>query len=544
MPDEITAARPINIAREGTPFHRDAGSAAASVPSASALCQSTPLSFAKNNKLSFREAALAAAKRRPATRNLQFVEVLGEGSSSTPRQRGVDANWLAGSFCQSTPFHADEGRPDASAPSENSFCKGTASAVPKSGEEPGVLTPEANGISPHAAGRTGSNDLRARIDVDLSELREYSQFRSLDLPVGLNLCSNDYLGLAADPRLKQAVLDGVASCARVASTGSRLLSGNSREWEEIESEFANFVGAESALYFTSGYAANVGLLSSILHPNDIVFSDALNHASLIDGIRLSRAQKIIYPHRNLQFLENALQEHAGAPGAKLIVTESIFSMEGDVAPLAELLTIADCHDADLIVDEAHAIGVCGPEGRGVVAGLSNRTRILAAIYPCGKALASCGAFVCCSAPVKDYLVNHARSFIFSTANPPYITHQIRAALALVSQSDDRRAHLRRISAALRAELIVAGLNCGSGDTPIIPVILGSNESALRVASELQNAGFAVKAIRPPTVPPGSARIRLSLTSNISLEDVHRLARVLISAAGAARLASSSSSAHA
>ena len=372
--------------------------------------------------------------------------------------------------------------------------------------------------------------MSARIDAELRVLREQSQFRSLDLPRGLNLCSNDYLSLAADPLLKQAVLAAVGSCERFASTGSRLLSGNSREWETIESEFAHFVGAESALYFSSGYAANVGLLSSVLQPGDIVFSDALNHASLIDGIRLSGARKIIYPHLDLQFLENALRENASTSGAKLVVTESIFSMEGDVAPLESLLKLAALYGAELIIDEAHAIGVCGLEGRGIVAGLPDPRRILAVVYPCGKALASCGAFVCASSAVKDYLVNRARSFIFSTATPPYIAHHIRAALALARAAEDRRVHLHQISAALRVALAAGGFHCGSADTPIIPVILGSNESALRVASELQSSGFAVKAIRPPTVSPGAARIRLSLTSEISLADVHRLARALLSAA--------------
>ncbi|MFZ0923788.1 MAG: aminotransferase class I/II-fold pyridoxal phosphate-dependent enzyme, partial [Candidatus Acidiferrales bacterium] len=224
--------------------------------------------------------------------------------------------------------------------------------------------------------------------------------------------------------------------------------------------------------------------------------------------------------------------------------ESIFSMEGDVAPIESLLKLANAHRAELIVDEAHAIGVRGIEGRGIVADLPDRSRILAAVYPCGKALASCGAFVCCSSAVKDYLVNHARSFIFSTATPPYIAHQIRAALILARAADARRAHLRQIAAVLRATLAAASLNCGSGDTPIIPVILGSNESALRVASELQSHGFAVKAIRPPTVPDGTARIRLSLTSEISLEDVHHLAQALITAVSSVREAASASLAHA
>lgn len=430
--------------------------------------------------------------------------------------------------CKGTAFHADDGSTAAQAPPAATICQGTALAVPNTAATSGFLIPEANRITRNV----NSGNFRARFDADLHVLHELSQFRSLDIPCGIDLCSNDYLGLASDPRLHRAVLDAVSASARVGSAGSRLLSGNSRDWEDLESEFADFVGAESSLYFSSGYSANLGLLSSILQPCDIVFSDALNHASLIDGIRLSRAQKIIYPHCDLQFLERALQQNANAPGAKVIVTESVFSMEGDVAPLEALTKLAHTYDAHLIVDEAHAIGVCGREGRGLVADLQDRSRILAAVYPCGKALASCGAFVCCSASVKNYLINHARSFIFSTANPPYIAHQIRAALALVREADDRRAHLCQISTALRTELRAAGLDCGSGDTPIVPVILGSNETALHVAAELQSAGFGVKAIRPPTVPPNTARIRLSLTSAISLDDVHRLAHALIASASA------------
>jgi len=175
---------------------------------------------------------------------------------------------------------------------------------------------------------------------ELDALRAQSQFRTLEFPRGINLCSNDYLGLAEDPRLKRAVIDAVEGAATVGSTGSRLLSGNAREWEELESEFAEFAGTEAALYFGSGYAANLGLLSSLLKSGDIVFSDALNHASLIDGIRLSRAKKIIYPHGDLEFLERSLREHAGAAGARVIVTESVFSMEGDVAPIECLLRLA------------------------------------------------------------------------------------------------------------------------------------------------------------------------------------------------------------
>ncbi len=364
--------------------------------------------------------------------------------------------------------------------------------------------------------------LRERIAEELENLREQSQLRSLEILSGVNLCSNDYLGLAADPRLKHAVIEAVASARQMGATGSRLLSGNSREWQELESEFAEFAGTESALYFGSGYAANVGLLSAILQPGDVVFSDALNHASLIDGMRLSGAEKIIYPHGDMQFLEDALREKSRSTGAKVIVTESIFSMEGDLARMEDLLRLAKTQGAELIVDEAHALGACGPEGRGIIAGLKHEREILAIVYTCGKALASAGAFVCCSAKLKEFLVNRARTFLFSTALPPYFARQIHAALAIARKEDSRRKHLHEISIALRAELSAAGLNCGAGSTQIVPVILGANETAVNVAAQLQAAGFAVRAIRPPTVPAGTARIRVSLTSRITFADVHRL----------------------
>ncbi|HEV2223712.1 MAG TPA: 8-amino-7-oxononanoate synthase [Candidatus Acidoferrales bacterium] len=362
--------------------------------------------------------------------------------------------------------------------------------------------------------------LRERIAAELESLREQSQLRSLETLSGVNLCSNDYLGLAADPRLKHAVIEAVASARQMGATGSRLLSGNSREWQELESEFAEFAGTESALYFGSGYAANVGLLSSVLQPGDVVFSDALNHASLIDGMRLSGAEKIIYPHGDMQFLEDALREKSRGTGAKVIVTESIFSMEGDMARIDDLVRLAKTHGAELIVDEAHALGVCGPQGRGMVAELKLEREILAIVYTCGKALANVGAFVCGDAKLKDFLINRARTFLFSTALPPYFARQIHAALTIARKEDSRRKHLHESSIALRAELSAAGLNCGTSSSQIVPVILGSNEAALRVAAQLQDAGFAVRAIRPPTVPAGTARIRVSLTSRITLADVH------------------------
>jgi 8-amino-7-oxononanoate synthase len=381
-----------------------------------------------------------------------------------------------------------------------------------------------------------------RRELDL--LREQLQFRTLAILAGIDLSSNDYLGLASDLRLKGAVVEAVAHTMKVGATGSRLLSGNSREWEDLERDFAEFAGTEAALFFGSGYAANLGLLTSVLKPSDIVFSDALNHASLIDGIRLSGAQKIVYPHRDLQFLENALREQADAAGSKLIVTESVFSMEGDVAPLDALLALARKYQAEVVLDEAHATGVCGPQGCGIAAASRHERDILAIVHTCGKALASCGAFVCGSATLKDYLINRARTFIFSTAMPPYIAGQIRAAVAVARNADAGRDHLARIASQLRAELAARGFNCGASTTHIVPVMLGTNEMALHVASKLQRAGFGVKAIRPPTVPEGTARIRLSLTSRITAGEIHRLVEAMDAARNSAHRASSINAVHA
>jgi 8-amino-7-oxononanoate synthase len=375
-------------------------------------------------------------------------------------------------------------------------------------------------------GATDGHTLERRIARELDSLRAISQFRTLESPDGIDLSSNDYLGLAYDPRLKHAIAESVSRTSRAGSTGSRLLSGNAREWEDMEVEFAAFAGTEAALYFGSGYAANLGLLTSLLRPSDVVFSDAMNHASLIDGLRLSGAQKVIYPHRDVAFLENALRQHAGGSGARLIVTETVFSMEGDVAPLRELLKLAERYEAALVLDEAHAIGVYGPEGRGIAAELGIERDILAIVHTCGKALASAGAFVCGGTVLRDFLINRARSFIFSTALPPYFAGQIRAAVALARAADREREQLRSISGELRAGLCDAGINCGTSSAHIIPVILGSNEAALHAASELQRAGFAARAIRPPTVPPGMARIRISLTSRITMDQTRRLAEVL------------------
>jgi 8-amino-7-oxononanoate synthase len=362
--------------------------------------------------------------------------------------------------------------------------------------------------------------IESRLQRHLDSLRSQAQFRTLEQPSGINFCSNDYLALASDPRLRQAVSAAIAEGHGVGGTGSRLLSGHSKLWDELEEEFAEFEGAQAALFFGSGYAANVGLLASVLQPEDTVFSDQLNHASLVDGIRMTRAERVIFPHLDLTFLEDALSRNS--KGEKFIVVESIFSMDGDRAPVRDLISLCERFGANLIVDEAHATGVAGPEGRGLVAEAGRSKVIFATVHTCGKALASVGAFVAGSQTLKDYLINRARTFIFSTALPPYIALQVRAALRLARAAADRRSHLEEIGELLRTRLKQSGFDTRSSESQIVPVVLGSNEAALQCAERLNAAGFGVRAIRPPTVPQGTARLRISLTSGHSKDDVEKL----------------------
>jgi 8-amino-7-oxononanoate synthase len=357
----------------------------------------------------------------------------------------------------------------------------------------------------------------------LRELEARSQLRTLAEIRGVNFCSNDYLGLSEHAGLRSAVQESVHSAGRTGGTGSRLLSGHAVVWHELEEEFAAFAGSEAALYFGSGYAANLGLLTSLAGKNDVIFSDALNHASIIDGIRLSGARKVIYGHRDLQALESGLRENDNVAGRKLIVTETVFSMDGDVAPMDEIVTLAEQYGAGVIVDEAHATAVNGAAGRGLAAEYLKAGRIVAAMHTCGKALASAGAFVCGSVILREHLINHARTFIFSTAMPPYLAGQIRAALRIASGMERERTELQTRSARLAAALRRDGWETMGSSTQIVPAVIGENEAAVAAAEFLQREGFVVRAIRPPTVPRGTARLRFSLTQKIGDAEVDRLA---------------------
>ena len=364
--------------------------------------------------------------------------------------------------------------------------------------------------------------LQKELADELRSLEARGQRRNLVEIRGVNLCSNDYLGLAESAALREATLAAVQASARTGGTGSRLLSGHSLVWDEAEAEFAAFAGTEAALYFGSGYAANIGLLTSLLRKDDIVFSDALNHASLIDGIRLSGARKVIVPHLDLNGLESALIDASGMRGRKLIVTESIFSMDGDVADIDALVKLADKYGAGLVVDEAHATAVHGPSGRGMVAAAGHTENVVATIHTCGKALASAGAFVCGSRTLREHLINHARTFIFTTAMPGYMAGQVRAALKLAVSMDAERTALRNLAREFSALLRDDAWDLSGSMTQIVPAIIGGNEEAVSAAEHLRNEGFAVRAIRPPTVPEGRARLRFSLTSAIRMEDLVRL----------------------
>jgi 8-amino-7-oxononanoate synthase len=358
-------------------------------------------------------------------------------------------------------------------------------------------------------------NLEQRIRAELADLKSRAQLRHLEAPRGVDLSSNDYLGLAADPRMKLAVRESLDAAPRMASTGSRLLSGHDQAWTALENEFARWIGAEAALYFTSGYAANAGLLGAVLRPEDVVFSDSANHASLIDGMRLAKARRIVYPHGDLDALEDGLRRNPSGSGVRFIVFESVSSMNGDLAPIGDLVLLADRYGAELIVDEAHATGVCGPAGRGCVTEAAPAGRVFATVHTCGKALASAGAFVCGSESLRRLLINRARTFIFSTALPPHFAAQAAAGMRLAAEADKERALLFALGDIFRNALRQDGFDLAGSESHIVPVVLGSNDAAIAFASRLQARGYGIRAIRPPTVPPGTARLRISLTARLN-----------------------------
>jgi len=339
----------------------------------------------------------------------------------------------------------------------------------------------------------------------------------------LSFCSNDYLGLSQHPKLIAAAQQAAAHYG-VGSGGSAMLSGHEAPHDALERELAAFVDMPRALYFGSGYMANVGLLPALVGAGDAVFSDALNHACLIDGVRLSRAQVHVYPHRDLAALHAAL---AASPAArKLIVTDAVFSMDGDLAPLPELLALCERHDARLLVDDAHGFGVVGPQGQGCAAHFGVRSPRLLYMATLGKAAGCAGAFVAGEAVAVEWVLQRARTYIFATSAPGMVVQAVRASLQVIAEEGWRREHLARLVARLRAGTDALRFEHPVSATAIQPLIVGGNQAALDLMGALYAQGLWVPAIRPPTVPEGTARLRISLSAAHAEADVDRLLAAL------------------
>ncbi len=360
---------------------------------------------------------------------------------------------------------------------------------------------------------------------DLAKLETIGRSRKLIARQGTDFSSNDYLGLANSPVLRDAVAQALARGVPVGSGGSRLLRGNHAEHEALEAEAAAFFGSESALYFSSGFAANSALLASLPQRGDLILHDALIHASAHEGMRLTRAECRAFAHNDADDAESIIRKWRGEgeTGRIWIAVESLYSMDGDCAPLADLAVIARKADAVLIVDEAHATGVFGANGRGLAATLPDRERVIT-LNTCGKALGCEGALICGPNVVKAFLVNRGRGFIFSTAPSPLMAAGVRASLALL-QSDP--ALIARLTALIAYAADKLGpLGASFAGTQIIPLILGDDFRTMAVASKLQDSGLDIRGIRPPTVPAGSSRLRISLTLNIGQAEIDRLADTL------------------
>jgi len=358
----------------------------------------------------------------------------------------------------------------------------------------------------------------------LAARREAGLLRSLRAPHGVDLSSNDYLGMARHPRVAQAIMAALAQGVPAGSAGSRLLSGQHAAFDALEARVAAWQGREASLLFSSGYAANVGLLSALVGPHDRLISDALNHASLIDGARLSRAQKEIVPHLSAPDLAQALA--SPYKGETFVVVESVYSMDGDVAPLEEMATLCAQHGAHLIVDEAHATGLFGPQGAGRVAELGLQDQVLATVHPAGKALGQTGALVACDGQVRTALVQWARSFVFSTAPPPYLAAGLLAALDTLAADPTLRARPLQLGERLRERLAGRIPTYGSS-THIVPLHVGSPEAALALEAYLAERGWHARAIRPPTVPAGQCRVRLVLRADLTDDHIDTLASHLL-----------------
>jgi 8-amino-7-oxononanoate synthase len=350
--------------------------------------------------------------------------------------------------------------------------------------------------------------------ADLQALAGRGRLRSLRERSGIDFTSNDYLGLAESDELKKAAVDALTRGVPVGSGGSRLLRGNHAEHEALENEAAAYFGAESALYFGGGYVANFAIFATLPQRGDLIVHDELIHASVHEGLRRGRAEFVGVPHNDVDAFETAIVRWraAGGTGRPWLSVESLYSMDGDSPNLADLFAVADRHDAMVVIDEAHATGVLGPQGRGLAAPFEGRANVIT-LHTCGKALGTVGGFILAPKVIRDFLVNRARPFIFATAPSPLTAAVTRAALDISRTNPERRERLARLVQFAGSELR-RRCNVEPSGSHILPVIIGADRAAVALAASLQRRGFDIRAIRPPTVPEGTARLRIALTLNV------------------------------
>jgi 8-amino-7-oxononanoate synthase len=374
------------------------------------------------------------------------------------------------------------------------------------------------------------------IQTELESLRHKGLYRSLRCVEGdqgptllisgrevINFSSNNYLGLANHPALREAAKAAIDRYG-CGSGASRLISGSMRLHEELESKIAELKGTEAALVFNSGFQTNTGVIPVLVGEGDVILSDALNHASIIDGCRLARAKIVVYGHCDLDELERGLR-NSPPNRRKLIVTESLFSMDGDEAPLADIVSLAEKHDAIVMVDEAHATGVYEPNGAGIVAKLGLGERVLVQMGTLGKALGGFGAYIAGSRALRDLLINRCRSFIFTTSLPPAVMAMAIAAIDLIEQEPQRRQALRNNCQLLRNGLESLGFSLGASRSQILPLLIGDATHCMKLSEDLLQRGVFAQGIRPPTVPPGTSRLRITLMATHTREHIEQALKV-------------------
>lgn len=367
---------------------------------------------------------------------------------------------------------------------------------------------------------------------DLTLLPDMEEEGPPDKKISLNFSSNDYLGLARDQRLKDAAITAINRFGSGA-TASRLLAGNLKITEELESDLARIMGTDAALVFGSGFLTNLGVISAVTDSEDEIYSDWLNHASIIDGIRLSHAHRLRYRHKDLNHLESLLK-NSSVQGKRIIVSESLFSMDGDIAPVKGLAELAERYHALLILDEAHAVGIYG-NGGGICRSGDMAVHPDIVVGTLSKALGGYGGFVACSPRIRDFLINRARSFIYSTGLPPACIASAREAVAIVAAHPEMGKKLLDKTRRFRRLLETAGFKLPAFESQIIQIPIGSNEKALQFSKLVIDQGLFVRAIRPPTVPPGTARVRLSMTLSMTEPSLKKAAAIMADAAREAGL---------